>query len=40
MKTKTEINFLADILEQINKELAKAMRSEFDKQKSNKLFKD
>ena len=29
-----EQNFLADILEQINKELAKAMRSEFDKQKS------
>ena len=29
-----EQNFLADILEQINKELAKAMRNEFDKQKS------
>ena len=29
-----EQNFLADILAQINKELAKAMRSEFDKQKS------
>ena len=29
-----EQNFLADILEQINKELAKSMRSEFDKQKS------
>ena len=29
-----ELNFLADILAQINKELAKAMRSEFDKQKS------
>jgi hypothetical protein len=29
-----EQNFLADILEQINKELAKAMRSEFDKGKS------
>lgn len=30
-----EQNFLADILAQINKELAKAMRSEFDKQKSS-----
>ena len=29
-----EQNFLADILEQINKELAKQMRNEFDKQKS------
>jgi len=29
-----EQNFLADILEQINKELAKAMRSEFDKRSS------
>ena len=29
-----EQNFLADILAQINKELAKAMRSEFDKKKS------
>ena len=29
-----EQNFLGDILAQINKELAKAMRSEFDKQKS------
>jgi len=29
-----EQNFLADILAQINKELAKAMRSEFDKQQS------
>jgi len=29
-----EQNFLADILAQINEELAKAMRSEFDKQKS------
>ena len=29
-----EQNFLADILAQINKELARAMRSEFDKQKS------
>jgi len=29
-----EQNFLADILKQINEELAKAMRSEFDKQKS------
>ena len=29
-----EQNFLADILAQINKELSKAMRSEFDKQKS------
>lgn len=30
-----EQNFLADILAQINKELAKAMRSEFEKQKSS-----
>ena len=30
-----EQNFLADILAQINKELAKAMRSEFDKQKTS-----
>jgi len=29
-----EQNFLADILKQINKELAKAMRSEFDKRKT------
>ena len=30
-----EQNFLADILKQINKELAKAMRSEFDKKKTS-----
>ena len=38
-----EQNFLVDILTQINKELAKAMRSEFDKQRSTgdiKLGKD
>ena len=33
-----EQNFLADILAQINKELAKAMRSEFDKQSTDGIF--